>query len=335
MDVLINNLLVNGLRTEFNDTYTAIRNRQSDSRLAQVMDLGIGATNRYHDFAYIEAGPHVELWKRGDAIPQDGMQSVSFRATVHNYARRVPWHADDREDDQTQSLLDSARMAGESFALNPERFFFELLVGTADLLPAIPTAPDGSAFFATTHTTGSGAGGARFGVTSGNLLTGSGITTISTIQADYYSGLEQFMLFQDGKGQPLLAPETVAAGVIIIHAAADLAIFEQAFKQVRQGVVYGSDTAASTPSNVIRDASRNVDLWASPRLATGDWYMFLKNPPKKPTFRLDRAGVREETSMRGDNNGDHTRTYGEEYIQWHSREGAGIALPYGALKINN
>lgn len=334
MNVLASNLLINGLRQEFTDTYTGIRNRQSDSRLAMVMDLGLGATNRYHDMAYIEAGPHVELWPRGDAIPQDGMDSVQFRATVHNWGRRVQWHADDRADDQTQSLLDASRMAGESFGLLPERMFFDLVNGTTGTLPAVPLAPDGSSMFATTHTTGSGAGAARFGATSGNLLTGTGIASTSTIQADYYSALKQFLLFQDGKGQPLLAPEVVQAGVIVIHAAADLAIFEAAFQQVRQGRVMGTD-AGTTPSNVIIDSNRNVDLWASPRLATGDWYVFLKNPPKKATFRLERASVMEESSMRGDNNGDHTRTTGLEYIQWHAREGAGIALPYAAVKVNN
>ena len=334
MNVLASNLLINGLRQEFTDTYLGIRNRQSDSRLATVMDLGLGATNRYHDFAYLEAGPHVELWPRGDAIPQDGMDSVKFTATVHNWGRRVQWHADDRADDQTQSLMDGARMAGESFALLPERNFFDLLTATANTLPGIPLAPDGSAMFATTHTTGSGAGAARFGATNGNLLTGSGITATTTIIADYYAAIEQFLLYQDGKGQPLLSPETVSAGVLIIHAAADLAIFEEAFKQVRQGRVMGTD-AGVTPSNIIIDSNRNVDLWATPRLATGDWYIFLKNPPKKATFRLERQSVQEESSLRGDNNGDHTRTTGQEYIQWHAREGAGIALPYGAIKVNN
>jgi hypothetical protein len=50
---------------------------------------------------------------------------------------------------------------------------------------------------------------------------------------------------------------------------------------------------------------------------------------------MDRKGIMEESSLRGENNGDMTRTTGEEYLQWHSRSGAGIALPFGALKVSN
>ena len=320
-------VLANGLRTEFADTYSAVQNRQADSRLSLVMDLSIGATNRQHEFGYFEAAPHMEFWRRGDSIPTDAMGSVQFTVPVYTWARRIPWHKEDRKDDQTQSLFEVARMAGQSAALLPERFFFDLITGNTNTLPAVPTAPDGAAMFATT------AGGVnRFGVSSGNLLTGSGIATTAAILGDYYAAIEQFLLFQDGKGQPLLAPELVDQGVVIVHAAADLEAFEEAFLQKRQGSL-SADTGS--PSNIVQDASRNVTLWASSRLATGDYYIFLKAAPKKPTFLLDREGVQEFTSLEGDNNSDHTRSTGEEYIQWERRAGAGIALPYGAIKVNN
>ena len=329
-DVIASSVLANGLRTDFWDTYAAIRNRQADSRLAQVMDLGIGATNREHEFGYFEAAPHFEQWIRGQSIPTDGFDSVQFTVPVYTWGRRVKWHNEDREDDQTQSLFDIARQCGESAALLPERFFFDLIAGTENTLPAVPLAPDGAAMFATT------AGGAdRFGVSSGNLLTGSGVASVSAIRTDYYNCIEQWKQYTDGKGQPLLSDETVDSGIVLVHSAADTEAMEEAFMQRRQGEVYGSNTAAATPSNLVQDASRDVTLWGTQRLATGDWYAFLKNPPKKPTFFMDRKGIMEESSLRGENNGDMTRTTGEEYLQWHSRSGAGIALPFGAIKVNN
>lgn len=329
-DVIASSLLANGLRTEFADTYLKIQNRMQDSRLAMVMDLGVGATNRRHEFGYFDAAPHIEYWRRGTPVPTDAFGSVQFEVPVHTWARRVPWHKEDRKDEQTGTLMDAARGAGASAALLPERMFFDLLTGSTNTLPAVPLAPDGAAFFATT------AGGAnRFGVSSGNLLTGNGITTVSDILTDYYNAIEQFLMFQDGKGQPLFRQELVDAGVVIVHAAADLQAFEEAFLQKRQGTVYGSNTAAATPSNLVQDASRNVTLWASARLATGDWYVFLKEAPKRPTFAVDREGLQEFTALEGDNNSDHVRDTGYEYVQWELRQGAGIALPYGAIKVNN
>lgn len=329
-EVIASSVLANGLRNEFADTYNGIRNRQQDSRLADVMDLSISATNRQHEFAYFEAAPHMTFWERGDTVPTDAMNSVTFTVQVYEWAIRVPWNKNDRKDDQTQSLEDSARQAGESAALLPERFFFDLIQNTTTTLPAVPNAPDGAVMFATTD----GGGGNRFGVSSGNLLIGTGIASVAAIKTDYYNGLEQWKLFQDGKGQPLLRDEIIDAGVIVIHAAADTEAFEEAFLQRRQGEVLGTD-AGTTPSNLFMDASRTTRLWGTQRLATGDWYMFLQNPPKKATFMLNREEVQELQALEGDNNSDHVRNTGQEYVQWEQRSGAGIALPFAAIKINN
>lgn len=328
--VIASSVLANGLRTEFADTYSKIRNRQADSRLGLVMDLGIGATNRQHEFAYFNAAPHMTLWRRGESIPTDAMDSVTFTTPIYEWARRVPWSKWDRKDDQTQSLVDVARMAGESAALLPQRFFFDLLAGTTTTLPAVPNAPDGAVFFATTD----GGGAARFGITDGNLLTGTGVASVSAIKTDYYNAIEQWKQMQDGKGQPLFSDEVVDGGIIVVHAAANTEAFEEAFLQKRQGEVLGTD-AGTTPSNLVQDASRNVQLWGTSRLTGNDWYCFLRNSPKKATFMLNREGVQEFSSLEGDNNGDHTRDTGEEYVQWEERSGAGIGLPYGAIKINN
>jgi len=331
--ILSNNLLVNGLRTEFVDTYQAIKNRQADSRLGLVMDLSIQATNRSHEFAYLNAAPHPEEWKFGESIPTDAMDAVRWETDVYNWARRVPWSKWDRKDDQTQSLFDMARSAGEAHALIPERIFFGLLQNDAtDLLPAIPNAPDGVGLFSSAT---------RFGMANGNLLATSGVTTVHDIRADYYSALEQFMGFQDGKGQPLLSKETIDAGVIIIHAASVTEAFETTFLQQKQaigvdntGAVGGTVVSSSASTNLMHDASRNVQLWGTSRLTTADeWYVLLANPPKKATYLLDRQDVQEFSAMEGDNNSDSVRSTAQEYIQFESRSGGGIALPYGAIQI--
>lgn len=328
--VLASAVLANGLRSEFRDTYIKVRNRVANSRLGKIMDLGIGATNREHTFAYFEAAPHMDLWPRGDTIPTDAFSGVSFTTPVYAWARRVPWHKHDRKDDQTQSLMQVASMAGQSAALLPERFFFDLLSGSTRTLPSIPNAPDGAAFFATTD----GGGSNRFGVSGGNLLTGSGVASAAAIRTDFYNCIEQAKQFEDGKGQPLFDESVVDGPILIIHAAENTEAMEETFLQRRIGEVKGTD-AGTTPTNLVQDSSRNVELWGTSRLTGNDWYAFFMNSPLQPTFLLDREGLQEFASLEGDNNGDHTRNTGEEYVQWETRQGAGIALPYGAIKVNN
>ena len=319
--------LANGLRTEFWDTYAAVNNRVADSRLASVMDLSVGATNREHDFAYFESAPHFDIWKRGDEIKSKGMNSVNFNVPVYEWGRRIPWLAIDRADDQTSSLMEVARQAGDSAAMLPERMFFDLIQNSTGLLPAIPTAPDGAAMFATTA-----GGSARFGATSGNLLTGGGVTA-AAILTDFYDALEQFMSFEDTEGQPLIGDTVLQQPLVLIHPVELTEAMETAFLQRQQ---LGDASVGGAKSNIVADTAKRVTLWPSPRLSdANDWYLFLGDATKAQTFFLDRQGVQEETALREDNNSDHTRKTGEESIQWHSRSGAGIALPYGAIKTTN
>lgn len=324
--------LANGLRNDFDDTYTKIKNRQSDSRLSLVMDMSIDATNRKHEFHYYNSAPHLAFWRPGDSISEAGFDGVQFTAAVHKFGRRIKWKMDDRHDDQTGNLYEVAQNAGKSAALQFEQFFFDLLQGTTNTLPAVPTAPDGASFFSTTD----GSGNNRFGASNGNLLTGNGVSTTAAIKSDYYAGLNQYKQFKDRpvNGEPLLTPDTVDKGMLIIHSSADEEAFDEAFKQKRQGQVMGTD-AGTTPSNVILDSSRNVQLWGSSRIPTGDWYMFLMDAPKKPTFTLNRMSLQQQTALEGEGNSDSVRDTHIEYIQWWLRRGAGIALPYAALKVNN
>ena len=330
MTVMAQETLVNGLRTEFEDTYHGIRNRQQDGRLGTLMDLDVQATNREHDFAYFDSAPHMGYWRRGDPIPTASFGSVKFNVPIFEWAMRVPWSKFDREDDQTGSLFTVAQQTGASSALLPERFFFDILSGTATTLPGLPNAPDGVSLFSATDSTG----GARFGVSSGNLIGGGGLASAAAIRADYYKAIQQWKLMLDTKGQPLFLDDMVDGGVTIVHAAEKTEAFEEAFLQTRQSVVVGTD-AGTTPSNLLLDTNRRITLWGSARLSGDDWYVFLNNSPKKAIFLMNRKGVISLSSLEGDNNGDHTRTTGEEYIQWEERSGAGVALPYGVIKINN
>lgn len=325
-------VLANGLRSDFVKTYTGVRKNQSDGRVGMLMS-NVGMTNRYQTFAYMESAPHVELWRTGDPVPTDAMGSVSFSGEVWNFARRIPWMKWDRKDDQLGVLYEAAKGAGESAGLLPERFLFDMLASdtvTPATMPTTLLAPDGVALFSATNS----ASAARFGVTGGNIVTGTGIASTSTVLANYYTALNRFALFQDGKGQPLIPPDRIMGGVMVVHAQADTEIMETAFLQRRQGRVMGSDAGVSV-SNIVQDASRNVELWSSPRLLTGDWYVALKNSPTKPFAFLDREGIKEYQALEDDNNSDHVRNTGQEFVQFETRCGALVALPYGIVKVNN
>lgn len=336
--VIATPLLVNGLRSEFDNTYLATLNRQSSQMVNGLMDT-INATNRYNEFGFYNASPHIRYFSYGDTIPQASFDSVSFRADAHPFGLSIEWHKYDIRDEQTASLFEMARQGGESAGLVRERILFDLQLGTTNMLPAVPLSADGVA----TYSDVDGAGNARFGITGGNIISGSGVTTLSSVLTNYYQALIRFGQMQDGQGQPLLSPETIAGGVVIQFGIANQMVFEQAFKQIRQGIginasgvpATGSVIAGFGVSNVVQDASRNVQLWPTPRITDNDWFVTLLNPPKKPFFEFLRDPLEEHTALVSDNNSDRARQTGIEGIYWDMRTGGGSGLPYSTIKVNN
>ena len=324
--------LTAGIRADFANAYKSSY-EASKSRLAGVMDLGLPSDKLTELFAYFESAPYPRLWKRGDAISSDEFGSVGFNVTNRDWGIRIGWHENDREDDQTRSLMDQAREAGRNFGTLPERIFFQILLNSTDnnLLPAVPLAPDGAAFFSTT----SGAGSARFGITNGNLLTGSAVASSAAIRNDFFSAIEQLRGFQDTQGQPLWNDNILDGGFTVVYGVHNDQVFREAFQQGRTIAGALTSTSNAAVTNIIMESGLNVDLWSTQRIPSGndDWYVFAKDAPHKPVFQMVRRPLRE--SFGNMDNSDSARETKIEHVQWDSREGYGLMLPYQSIQINN
>lgn len=325
-NVVASEVLVAGLRTEFADTYLK-QKRESDSRLGLIMDLNITSDKRQEIYGYMKEAPHAAYWKRGTSIPEQGMPSVQFRLANLNWGRRVKWAKDDRDDDMTGTLVDAARASGRSFSALPERWFFDLYNGSTLILPSIPLAPDGVAFFSAVD----GRGQPRFGITGGNVVVGTGVADPMAIIADYYTAIERYKTMKDDFGQPLHDDQAVDSGMVVVFGAHNTKAFEQAFEQKRIGELIAGTNGVATPTNILHDASRTTRLWGSQRITDDTWGVFMLNPPKKSCFVQSRSGLEEKFATM--DNSDSARDRDEEYIQWKLRGNAGIALPYGAIKV--
>ena len=297
--------LIRGARSEFVDTYANMI-KGSDEKLKKVMDLGLPSDKASEIYPYFESSPNAKRWPRGEPIPTAGFTSKSFLVPNYDWAIAIDWHENDEQDDQTRSLVTRARDAATKLALLPERIFFQLLTaGTdGDLLPTVPNAPDGSAFFATT----SGSGANRFGVANGNLLTGSGVATTAAIQTDFWAAIAQFVRFLDTDSQPLWPAELISRGVTIIYGAANNQVFAQAFQQ---NFVQATNAATS---NVVLDADMKVTLWQTPRITDNDWFVFLNAAPTRACFQQVRQPVRD--NMEDMLNSDHSRRTTNKRLHW-------------------
>ena len=326
------NTLTAGIRADFADAYRSAYEAVS-GRLSTVMDLGIPSDKLTEIYAYFESAPYPRIWRRGQGIPADAFGSVQFSVTNRDWAIRIEWHENDREDDLTRSLMERAREAGRNFATLPERIFFQLLLNDSsdtELLPSIPTAPDGAVMYATTA-----GGAARFGITNGNLLTGTGIASSAAVRNDFFGGIEQMRGFQDTEGQPLWPDSILDKGFSVVFGVHNWQVFAEAFQQGRTIAGPLTTTGNAAVTNIIMESGLNVDLWPTQRIPSSDddFYIFSKGAPHKAVFQQMRRGLRE--SYGNMDNSDSARETKIEHVQWDSREGYGLMLPYQTVKINN
>jgi hypothetical protein len=302
--------------------------------MADVMDE-VPSDKLQEIFGYFDSAPYPRRWPKGETIQSEPFRARQFRITNLDWGIRVQWHVNDREDDQTHSLFQRARDAGAHWATLPERVFFQIIQGTADpdLLPSIPNASDGAPIYSATD----GDGNPRFGVTGGNTLTATGFSNAAQIRQDFYRAFTRMLQFRDTKGQPLWDRDRILAnGLIIFFNVANEQLFAEAFIQSRtvqviQNVAGTENVAAAAVTNVVLESGLSVMLAPTPRITTNAWFVFARGVTRKPVVRTIRQPLREVVATF--ENSDHARNTKEEYIQWDSREGYGVNLPYQTVRI--
>ncbi len=304
----------------FRGTYASTL-RQSNDTLSSVCRLGVPSTHRQETYGYIEAAPHIELWI--DSIPEEGMGSKSFTVVNLKFGKRIKWKREDRADEMTGSLMSMVRGLAASAGLIDERIFFDLLLGTTSILPATVNAADGAAL----HSATDGASAARFGITGGNIVTGTGVASGAAVRTDFWNAHERMAGFQDGKGQPLFGEGVKNSGYTIVFGTVNEDVFREAFLQGRT-----LDGGAAV-TNTILESGISIDLWSTPRITDNDWSIWAKNPPERSCFVQDREGLEERFAEA--ENSDYVRDSDNEYMQVRLRKAGGILLPYDTVMVNN
>lgn len=308
-----------GMRAEFLGIYKQVYDIEL-AALGKIMRFGIPSTLRTETYPFADTMPHPRRWPKGTAVPREGSQYRTFTVTNVKWGVRLEWAREDREDNRISNIWDDARSAGANWARLRRRVFFQMLLGTADaaLLATIPNAADGVALFS---------GAARFGHASGNIVTGNGVATTAAIHRDFFTALSRFQLYQDTKGQRLLDPGIITRGVCVIAGSANMEVFQTAFKAMTH------EKIVSAPENIVAAQYRNIDLMFAPEITDNDWYVALTDVQPKAFFEQERVALEEKRSQAGSS--DEASKDDIEFIQWRSRSGYGIGMPYSIQQVNN
>lgn len=295
-------------------------------RLKDVVWLDATSDKLQEIRGYLQAAPYPERWDRGSTISAAAMTAIQFTIPNQDWGKRIYFHDDDVQDDQTSSLYTMARDLGEHWATLPERIFYQVLQSTTDptLLGTIPNAADGLGLYS---------GSARFGIATGNQFNNTG-QTINAVMNDIFTVKQTYINMQDTQSQPLWDPSTLQAnGFRIFHGPALTLVMSQVAKSIV--VPIGANTATSNAgiTNFVMADGSHISWENNQRITGNSFYCWLQNMPneKRCFLRQIRQGFFE--SIGNWETSDHTRDTGELYLQYKNREGYGLVLPFNTVKV--
>lgn len=318
-----------GLKSDFLRTYFGRYDRLKPE-LEKIARVGIPSDKDIEYYLHWTSVRTMRRWIRGTTISSQVFRGVQFSATNYEWAGSVPWHFADEQDDQTKSLPEAVRSLAKRAAQVDERVFVQIMTGgtDAELLETLPTAPDGQNLFSTTND----GTAARFGITNGNALTGTG-TSEAQIRTDYHTAYSQFERYQDTEGEPLFSNSELMDGVVIFYPAG--ATLRERFAAVFQREVTHSviSSTGAGVSNEILAAGDKVKLVPTPRLTGNTWYIGLLGSETKALFSQDRMAPFDFESDW--DNSDVVRRSGYKDFSVVMRRGYGVAEPYGLIQVTN
>lgn len=315
-----------GVIGNFRDAYKAAATEASVSPLGALIEE-IPATADQIKMAYFESAPLPSYWRRGRPATSQGFKDVGWSIQVLDWEGSVEWDWRDAADDQTGSLVSRAKETGGKFWQRDHAVFFQILNASTDAagLPAIPNAADGAACFSATD----GASANRFGVSGGNIVSGQSFSSGAGLRAGYQAAISRLFQFTDTVSQPLI--DTGAKNFTVFTSAADVAVSNEAFKQMMPAQAATTATSNAGVSNVLMDAGYRITHCTTQRLATGVMIVACTDVPVKPLVRAKRQDPQEFVRLMS--NSDETSRTGKERVQFVARTGYGLSLPYGMVKV--
>lgn len=325
-NVIAGSALTAGLRATFDRTW-AKRYDGVTKNLGQVMRLGLPSDKLTELYAYYETMPYPERWERGEHIPVEGTEAKQFSVTNYKYAKRVAWAVEDREDNQIGSLPQQVMQTAENFASLPSRAFWDILTGSTNLIPAVGNAPDGASLY----NANDGAGNDRFDASGGNIVdttAASGTDPVEgEIRTSVFSVIQRFKQFQDMKGQPLHDPEMGNESYVVYFPVEQI---EDMANALQARVVQSSTGNAGVDNALLVVPGLNITAHATSRITGSDMYWFRADSELKAVFEQMRSPL--DFAQATKDNSDATRDVDEEYVQWRTRRGYGITVPYMTIK---
>lgn len=320
------------IRLEFESTLEA-KEEQADPA---IKGLYLETTSNKRDERYHvwQAIGVIIRHPRGQDVAEDSFDEASARIVNHRWSREITWFIEDEEDDQTQMLVARAGQYAIRYHALDMDILVQILESSTDddLLPAQPSAYDGSNLFL---------GSTRFGHASGNVVTGSAgagaYNNVAEVHTDVWAALTRLLQFTDGRGRPYWTPsELQGNNLVILYPSALHRLMNEAFEQQ---VMFQVDSslgaiAGAGVSNILVGGRYKPTIVPVQQLTdTNDLYVLVSNNKVRPFVKQKRKDMSSQPF--DPSNDSSARKQQKRGRMFTARFGRGIWEPRCAIEVSN
>ena len=257
-----------GVRAEFQ---RASQESEGPNAILNQAFMNVRSTTPSEQYAWLEN--QGTLKEVVDDVEIDAVFDSNLTIDNKTYAKAFGVKLDELEDDQVGGVLTRARDLTVKGRLYPTVLLFDQII-------ANPTAYDGVAFFATTHSTGNSG-------TQSNLLTGTG-TALADLKTDFDTALQTMLAYNNAEGDPFFETDVNVRPTVLCPTG----LFGL-FRDLQNASIINNTT------NTIKGA---FDLVQSPRLNasdSNDWYLFDAGGTMKPWVLQERVALQLTDNLSG------------------------------------
>ena len=269
--------------------------------------------------------PYPTFWPQGMPRNVKTFPSYLMYTFIRKFESTIEWKLDDEKDDLLNDLISQVQLLGKRYQSTPFILLSEYLNGLAVENGVLQNAYDGVSIFSTVD----GDGNDRFGVTDGNIVSGSGTTT-AAIYADLFAVQKRFMNMKDStSNKPIFEPNDVTFQNMFVLMPNSLNLPVQ---KLSEATLLLTEAGLTAPEKNI--LATKFEFGFNPFLTdTNDWFVLLKHSYWKP-FAL-RPPQDIESTITNIGNSDKARELGIAGIYTNQRMGVSPWCPFVIIKVTN
>lgn len=324
MPVNIQNSKVQGIYKELMHTWKNQYPLFEDQFKLFFKELGYDKA-QVSSYAWKEALPFPKKYEFNRGRQHQEIKDVRLDVKVSPYELTIDARRDDIFFDQMKDLKAHLEYGVKRMLQIPHKQATEFLTGVADINPDLPVSTDGAALYSTVN----GDSENRYGVSGGNIVTGSGATTTAAVSDDIFEAQERAMQFLDPASELIYDEDDVKFSNLHL-------MFPPQMTKVAQKIAKSGFLRTDTSNTVSEDNIMYGELTyhINPRLTDAtDWYVFIDHPVWKPFVKRQQTDI--EAIWADITNSDIAREKDLEmlYSKWYC--GTAVWCPFTTIKINN